>query len=121
MSSKRDRSKPKSDKLNNHLSQFDAGRHDFGNLINSIKSIFPISKKKVARRKKYAQLQKKKRYKDNFYKTNEILFGMGGLTKDKINNAVRLFGQATVGEQNKDEILYHTNHVYENLNEKKNL
>ena len=120
LSSKRDRSKPKSDKLNNDLSQFDAGRHDFGNLINSIKSIFPISKKKVARRKKYAQLQKKKRYKDNFYKTNEILFGMGGLTKDKINNAVRLFGQATVGEQNKDEILYHTNHVYDNLNEKKN-
>ena len=120
LSSKRDRNKPKSDKLSSDLSQLDHGRYDFGKLIHSINTVFPISKKKVVRRKKYTQSRKKKRYKDSFYKTNEILFGMGGLTKDKINNAVRVFGQATVGEQNKDEILYHTNNIYDNLNEKKN-
>ena len=120
LSSKRDRNKPKLDKLGDDLSQPDHGRYDFDKLINNINNFFPISKKNVVRRKNYAQLRKKKQYKDNFYKTNEILFGTGGLTKDKINNAVRVFGQATVGEQNKDEILYHTNNIYDNLNEKKN-
>ena len=47
LSSKRDRNKPKSDKLSSDLSQLDHSRYDFGKLIHSINTVFPILKKKV--------------------------------------------------------------------------
>ena len=49
-------------------------------------------------------LKKKHKYKENFHKSSK-------LTTNKINQAVKEFGKATVGEENKDEILHHTNQI----------
>ena len=65
-------------------------------------------------------LKKKKQYKNNILKTNELLFGPGGITKHKINQAVKEFGEATVGEENKDQILYHTNKIVNDLHKNTN-
>ena len=64
--------------------------------------------------------KKKQHYKQNVLKANELLFGPGGITKDKINKAVKEFGDAYVGEENKDEILYHTNKIVKDLHKNTN-
>ena len=65
-------------------------------------------------------LKKKKQYKNNILKTNELLFGPGGITKNKINQAVKEFGEATVGVENKDQILYHTNNLVNDIHKNTN-
>ena len=65
-------------------------------------------------------LKKKHKYKSNVYKSNELLFGPGGLTKHKINHAVKQFGDAYIPEEDKDAILHHTNQVFSNLDNTRN-
>ena len=68
--------------------------------------------------------QKKHKYKANFHKTNELLFGKGGITKNKINNAVRQFGEAyvdpTLGEDNKNALFNDVGKVVKNTHGVKN-
>ena len=47
----------------------------------------------------------KKRYRTNIYKTNEMVFGPGGLNKNTIDHAVRMFGDATIGRETGRRIL----------------
>ena len=47
------------------------------------------------------------------------MLGPGGLTKHKIDKVVKNLGQATIGEENKDEILYHTNRFVSDFEKKK--
>ena len=65
--------------------------------------------------------QKKNKYKANFHKTNEQLFGKGGITKNKINNAVRQFGEAyvdpTLGKDTKNALLKDAGNVVKNVND----
>ena len=68
--------------------------------------------------------QKKHKYKANFHKTNELLFGKGGITKNKINNVVRQFGEAyvdpTLGEDTKNALFNDVGRVVKNTNSAKN-
>lgn len=98
----------------NNFPQFDAAQK------NNLKNLHGIGTKDLPyqKKKKFGDtigLKKKHKYKSNVYKSNELLFGPGGLTKNKINHAVKQFGDAYIGEENKDEILHHTNQVFSNL------
>ena len=98
----------------NNFPQFDAPQS------NNLKNLHGIGTKNLPyhKTKKYGDtigLKKKHKYKSNVIKSNELLFGPGGLTKNKINHAVKQFGDAYIGDENKDEILHHTNQVFGNV------